>query len=248
MKYGRTGDPGQGKIVDLGLPHLLAGGGIHGISEGAGIAEKGGVTRPGHIFHGSDSDRGPDAGAGIEIPVDAAGGRVERVHFAPRAAYEHAPSHDGGVRIGALIAGKAESPFHFQARHLGRRQSGCGGVLKTRVGGIDAPSVPDRSRQRISKRTLLRGAHGCRRWSGLQFAAQLLPGDEFGQNAPIGSRMPAGHGNHGAGFHGVQYAVGSHSAEGLTARSAVEAAIMAGGAGLLVEGRAVLRPDQAGRE
>src|ERR1700733_9810848 len=81
----------------------------------------------------SNRDGASDSGAGVEIPMNAACGRAQRINLAARTADENAPARIGGMRVGAQLAGKAEGPFQLEPRHLIPRESGGRRILKARV-------------------------------------------------------------------------------------------------------------------
>ncbi len=104
-----------------------------------------------------DVNRIANTGVGLKRPIHAACRGIERIDSARIDANENAASRNCRLAISLFNAGKSESPFQFQLRHLrGGKTCGLGG-LKTCVGRrVVSPAVPGRFCGNIAERRIAR--------------------------------------------------------------------------------------------
>jgi hypothetical protein len=134
-------------IVDLRRPQSLAGHCIHGMKVAAPIAD---IGRPSRRSRSKRNGRAHQ-GASVELPVGAAGARIERIDFSSLAADEHPPADDGRLREGESCTGESERPLELKAGHVRRRELSHLRRLKAALRRINAPPVPMGSTERISE-------------------------------------------------------------------------------------------------
>ena len=136
----------------------------------------------------SDADRRAHARAGVEVPVDAAGGGVERVDLAAPAADEQRPPTIVACAVGLQIAGKRERPLQLSfgtsaavGRPWRRPESGC-----------STCPCPSRSSAGSGARCRTRHDAACtwRAAAGVvrERVGERLAGQELGDGAPLGER------------------------------------------------------------
>lgn len=92
------------------------------------------------IRHLHDADPSPHDPAGVEAPINTAGGGVERIDDASLAAHEDASSHHSGLPYGSRVAGESDGPLDLQLGNVFGCETGL--CLVTRVGRLHAPAIP----------------------------------------------------------------------------------------------------------
>ena len=141
----RTGDPRRRLIVDTRRPQNFPGHRVQRVDVGVAVADIGGPS-PGIL---SNRDRRAHQRTGIELPIGAAGGRIERIDVSTLAADEHAAADDGRLGEPKARVGKGERPFELEARHIRGRKLRHRRRLKPALLRINAPPVPVRRAQGI---------------------------------------------------------------------------------------------------
>ncbi len=146
----RAGDAGGRMIVQLSLPQQRACRRVERIGVGAAVAKVGGVTAG--IALARDHDGGAHGRIWFECPKQAAGLRVERVHFPVAAADEDAATDHRRLRVRRDRAGETESPLQIQPGDVFGRDTRRLRRLKAAVREIGAPTVPPWNLERPGKR------------------------------------------------------------------------------------------------
>src|SRR5258706_11691713 len=98
-------------IFCLDLPHLFTPGRIESIDVCSRVAEVGREV----AIHLADADGAPDAGAGVEDPMNTACLCVEGVNVACPASHKYTPAPHHGLSAGRDRARKTKCPFQLQS-------------------------------------------------------------------------------------------------------------------------------------
>ena len=248
IEHQAAGDACHRVIVHFGLPDFLARRGVDGVRESPAVSEQRGIASSRVRLDLRNGDRRPHSRTCINRPVNAAARGVEGINLAIRATHKDASAREIGRAHARQFAGESEGPLQLESRHLRGREAGGGRVLKARVRGIHAPSVPGGPGCRKRKSTRTIRAHGFRRGCDFDGIRERLARQIFRNRAPLRLRKADRHRDHGSGFHSCQNACWTHLFEGFAAGRAIQAAVMAGRAALLVPALAILRGHDSSRE
>ncbi len=171
-------------------------------------------------------------GARVEVPMHAAGSRVERIDLAGLAAEVHAPARDRRRAVDSVVAGQAERPPYGEPRQLRGREPGPGIALKARIARRDAPPLPSRFAE-IDLRVALR-AHRGRRGIHLDPRRERLAGQVLRDRTTVVARQRDRHRDHRAVLEREQDLLGRHRRKRSASRGARHARVVAHGASILI--------------
>jgi len=101
-------------IVHVDLPDLRAGSRIQRIDVRFGIAEVGREARTPTL----DADRAAHSGFGLEHPIHAARGGVERIDGSRINTHEYTSCGDGRLGVYGFGSRESESPLQFELRYV----------------------------------------------------------------------------------------------------------------------------------
>src|SRR5258707_6531156 len=110
------------------LPEQFAYSCIEGINLGPQVSEISDVA-------GTDGDGGAHAAIGLEAPISASGGCVQRIDLAGGTADEDAASRDHWLGVRGKVTGKSKSPLQLEFRDLFR-------TYPCRIGRLEVAARP----------------------------------------------------------------------------------------------------------